>query len=117
MFYITVNCHIPFGFNVNVNPSFASCRNLTPPLPKDISFHIFTFRNNKLTLLMQDSLGGDSKTLMFVNISPSLYNLDETIVSLTYASRVKQVTNGATRNSESKEVARLRSVSTLTYNT
>jgi hypothetical protein len=71
----------------------------------------FSFRNNKLTLLMQDSIGGNAKTLMFVNISPSSFNLDETIVSLTYATRVKQVTNGATRNAESKEVARLRSVS------
>jgi len=68
-------------------------------------------RNNKLTLLMQDSLGGNAKTLMFVNISPSNFNLDETLMSLTYAARVKQVTNGATRNAESKEVARLKNVS------
>jgi kinesin family protein C2/C3 len=59
---------------------------------------------------MQDSLGGNAKTLMFVNISPSNFNLDETLMSLTYATRVKQVTNGATRNAESKEVARLKNV-------
>lgn len=59
---------------------------------------------------MQDSLGGNAKTLMFVNVSPSNYNVDETIMSLTYATRVKQVTNGATRNAESKEVARLKNV-------
>lgn len=42
-----------------------------------------TFRNNKLTMLMQDSLGGNAKTLMFVNISPADYNSDETVTSLT----------------------------------
>jgi len=60
---------------------------------------------------MQDSIGGNAKTLMFVNVSPSNYNLEETLVSLSYASRVKQVTNTATRNSDSKEVARLKNVS------
>jgi len=59
---------------------------------------------------MQDSIGGNAKTLMFVNISPMGTNLDETIVSLAYATRVKQVTNGATRTADSKEVARLRNV-------
>lgn len=59
---------------------------------------------------MQDSLGGNAKTLMFVNISPSSFNLDETLMSCTFANRVKQVTNGATRNAESKEVARLKNV-------
>ncbi|CAK6950270.1 kinesin-like protein KIN-14I isoform X1 [Scomber scombrus] len=40
------------------------------------------YRNNKLTQVMQDSLGGNAKTLMIVNISPSECNLDETLTSL-----------------------------------
>ncbi|XWS42262.1 hypothetical protein CRYUN_Cryun17cG0152800 [Craigia yunnanensis] len=43
------------------------------------------YRNHKLTMLMSDSLGGNAKTLMFVNVSPAESNLDETYNSLTYA--------------------------------
>lgn len=68
------------------------------------------YRNNKLTLLMSDSLGGNAKTLMFVNLSPADYNTDETVTSLQYASRVKLITNDASKNSESKEVARLQGI-------
>jgi hypothetical protein len=42
------------------------------------------YRNHKLTMLMSDSLGGNAKTLMFVNISPAYSNLDETHNSLWY---------------------------------
>lgn len=38
------------------------------------------YRNHKLTMLMSDSLGGTAKTLMFVNVSPTDTNLDETQV-------------------------------------
>ncbi|GMH42931.1 LOW QUALITY PROTEIN: hypothetical protein BSKO_10853 [Bryopsis sp. KO-2023] len=43
------------------------------------------YRNHKLTMLMSDSLGGNAKTLMFVNVSPSDSNIDETQNSLQYA--------------------------------
>ena len=43
------------------------------------------YRNNPLTKLMKDSIGGNSKTLMFVNCSPSVYNESETKNSLDYA--------------------------------
>ncbi|XP_035709051.1 kinesin-like protein KIN-14I isoform X2 [Folsomia candida] len=91
-----------------INKSLSAFGDVINALTSDQSF--VPYRNNKLTLLMQDSLGGNAKTLMFVNVSPSNYNVDETIMSLTYATRVKQVTNGATRNAESKEVARLKNV-------
>eukprot|EP00929_Paragymnodinium_shiwhaense_P115933 TRINITY_DN8509_c0_g4_i1.p1 TRINITY_DN8509_c0_g4~~TRINITY_DN8509_c0_g4_i1.p1 ORF type:complete len:1229 (+),score=336.65 TRINITY_DN8509_c0_g4_i1:129-3689(+) len=51
------------------------------------------YRNHKLTQLMQDSLGGSAKTLMFVNCSPAASNLDETTMSLKYATRAKQIKN------------------------
>ncbi len=46
---------------------------------------------------MQDSLGGNAKTLMFVNFSPADYNSDETVTSLNYAARVKKITNNASK--------------------
>jgi hypothetical protein len=42
------------------------------------------YRNHKLTMLMSDSLGGNAKTLMFVNVSPAESNLDESYNSLMY---------------------------------
>ncbi|XP_053726208.1 uncharacterized protein si:dkey-96l17.6 [Synchiropus splendidus] len=68
------------------------------------------YRNSKLTQVMQDSLGGNSKTLMIVNVSPSECNLDETLTSLIYAARVKSITNSAQRNVESKEIAQLKEI-------
>ncbi len=68
------------------------------------------YRNNLLTRLLQDGLGGNAKTLMFVNISPADYNADETETSLKYATRVKTITNSAAKAQESAEVARLKKV-------
>ena len=53
---------------------------------------------------MQDSLGGNAKTLMFVNCSPSVYNESETKNSLEYARRVKEIKNNPTLNLETKSM-------------
>jgi hypothetical protein len=64
------------------------------------------FRDSKLTYLLQDSLGGNSKTLMMVNVSPSQYNVKETINSLLFANRAKSVALGkATKNREAAQAA------------
>ena len=52
------------------------------------------FRNSTLTYLLQDSLSSDSKTLMFVCISPVIYNSEETFCSLNFAQRVRAVELG-----------------------
>jgi len=68
------------------------------------------YRNNKLTQLLQDGLGGNAKTLMFVNISPADYNAEETATSLQYATRVKTITNDASKAQESAEVHALKKI-------
>ncbi|XP_029702182.1 kinesin-like protein KIFC3 isoform X1 [Takifugu rubripes] len=49
------------------------------------------FRNSRLTYLLQDSLSGDSKTLMMVQVSPLPANMSESISSLKFAQRVRSV--------------------------
>ncbi|CAL2274378.1 unnamed protein product [Prunus armeniaca] len=66
------------------------------------------YRNHKLTMLMSDSLGGNAKTLMFVNVSPAESNVDETHNSLMYASRVRSIVNDPSKNVSSKEIMRLK---------
>lgn len=65
-------------------------------------------------MLMSDSLGGSAKTLMFVNVSPTDHNIDESSNSLTYATRVRTIKNDISKNEASKDVMRLkRQVSNL----
>merc|ERR1712007_3624 len=57
------------------------------------------YRNSKLTMMLKDSLGGDSKTLMIVCSSPTQTNVTETLSSLNFASRARNVELGkAKRN-------------------
>ncbi|XP_076817238.1 uncharacterized protein LOC143462825 isoform X1 [Clavelina lepadiformis] len=92
----------------SINKSLSALGDVISALSSEQSF--IPYRNNKLTLLMQDSLGGNAKTLMFVNVSPADYNSDESAISLTYASRVKLIKNDASKNAETKEVARLKQI-------
>nr|KAG5697355.1 hypothetical protein BaRGS_004081 [Batillaria attramentaria] len=66
---------------MSINKSLSALGDVISALSSEQSF--IPYRNNKLTMLMQDSLGGNAKTLMFVNISPADYNADETVISLT----------------------------------
>ncbi|KAK4355644.1 hypothetical protein RND71_024615 [Anisodus tanguticus] len=67
------------------------------------------YRNSKLTQLLQDSLGGQAKTLMFVHISPEPEAVGETISTLKFAERVSTVELGTARvNKDSTDVKELK---------
>ncbi|KAL0546847.1 hypothetical protein IC582_016765 [Cucumis melo] len=76
----------------NINRSLSALGDVISALATK-SPHV-PFRNSKLTHLLQDSLGGDSKTLMFVQISPNENDLNETLCSLNFASRVRGIELG-----------------------
>ena len=63
------------------------------PLSKGQKPEVVQYRGNMLTELMQDSLGGAAKTLMFVNVGPAASNISESIDSLQYGDYVKNITN------------------------
>eukprot|EP00736_Rhodelphis_marinus_P010516 Rmarinus@m.15216 len=67
------------------------------------------YRNSKLTYLLQDSLGGDSKTLMFANLSPADIDGQETLSTINFAARVRNVILGpATRHKETGDAVRMK---------
>ena len=61
------------------------------------------YKDSKLTRLLADSLGGNTKTVMFANISPASYNYEETFGTLRYASRAKLIKNAPKVNEDPKD--------------
>ena len=61
------------------------------------------YRDSKLTRLLQDSLGGNTKTVMIATIGPSVSNYEETLSTLRYASRAKLICNKPNRHEDLKE--------------
>ncbi len=68
------------------------------------------YRDNLLTMLMKDSLGGSAKTLMFVNVSPSSYNEAESKNSMDFAVRVKRIKNKVVMNDESVNASNIKNL-------
>lgn len=58
----------------------------------NLFIYLFSFRESKLTRLLQDSLGGHTKTSIIATVSPALCNFDETISTLDYATKAKSIT-------------------------
>jgi len=78
-----------------INSSLSSLSNVITSLSNK-SQHI-PYRNSKLTFLLRDSLGGNSKTLMFININPNKKNVNESINTLRFATTVNNCNIGTAR--------------------
>jgi kinesin family protein 15 len=70
-------------------------------LNNKISSNFVNYRDSKLTFLLRDSLGGNSKTLIVANISPSSICYGETLSTLKFAQRAKLIRNKAIINEDS----------------
>ncbi|XP_054742880.1 kinesin-like protein Klp68D [Anastrepha obliqua] len=84
-----------------INLALSSLGNVISALAEN-SPHV-PYRDSKLTRLLQDSLGGNSKTIMIANIGPSSYNYNETLTTLRYASRAKTIQNKPVKNEDPQD--------------
>lgn len=66
------------------------------------------YRNSKLTRVLQESLGGNSRTTMLATLSPAKRHLAETLTTLRYASRARRIKITAVKNETGAEVSKLR---------
>ena len=85
-----------------INLSLSALGNVISSLVDGRSGHI-PYRDSKLTRLLQDSLGGNTKTVMVANIGPADYNFDETLSTLRYANRAKNIKNKPRINEDPKD--------------
>jgi len=69
-------------------------------LTKEKKVHV-PYRQSKLTRLLQDALGGNSQTLFLACVSPSDTNASETLSTLHYANRARNIKNAPTKNVDS----------------
>jgi len=83
-----------FKESVSINNGLLALSNVICALsdPKRKLQHV-PYRESKLTRLLKDSLGGNSRTVMITCLSPALSDLDENINSLKYATRAKTIRN------------------------
>ena len=80
---------------ININMGLLSLGNVISALGEEnrgANSHI-PYRDSKLTRLLQDSLGGNSHTLMIACVSPADSNLEETLSTLRYADRARKIKN------------------------
>ncbi|XP_033497786.1 kinesin-like protein KIF3B [Epinephelus lanceolatus] len=85
-----------------INLSLSALGNVISALVDGKSTHI-PYRDSKLTRLLQDSLGGNAKTVMIATVGPSHKNFEESLATLRYASRAKNIKNKPRINEDPKD--------------
>lgn len=91
-----------FKESTKINLSLSVLGNVISALVDGKAKHV-PYRDSKLTRLLQDSLGGNSKTLMVACISPGENNYEETLSTLRYAKRAKDIKNKPKINEDPKD--------------
>ena len=88
------------GANINRSLlTLGNCINaLCDAAAKGIKKPYIPYRDSKLTRLLKDSLGGNARTVMIANVSPSINTFDDTYNTLKYANRAKNIKTVVTRN-------------------
>ena len=87
---------------IHINLSLTALGKVIHALASNKKQHI-PYRDSKLTKLLMDSLGGNSKTVMIANIGPADYNIEETLTTLRYADRAKNIKNVPKVNEDPKD--------------
>lgn len=82
-----------------INKSLSALGMVINALTDGKSTHV-PYRDSKLTRILQESLGGNSRTTLIINCSPSSYNDDETLSTLRFGMRAKSIKNKAKINAE-----------------
>uniref|UniRef100_A0A8C9HT16 Kinesin family member 27 n=1 Tax=Piliocolobus tephrosceles TaxID=591936 RepID=A0A8C9HT16_9PRIM len=95
----TGNTGEQFKESIQINSGLLALGNVISALgdPRRKSSHI-PYRDAKITRLLKDSLGGSAKTVMITCVSPSSSNFDESLNSLKYANRARNIRNKPTVN-------------------
>lgn len=82
-----------FKEGVKINQGLLALGNVISALGTNQGSGYVGYRDSKLTRLLQDSLGGNSVTLMIACVSPADYNVGETLSTLRYADRARKIKN------------------------
>lgn len=82
-----------------INKSLSALGMVINALTDGKSSHV-PYRDSKLTRILQESLGGNSRTTLIINCSPCSFNMDETISTLRFGVRAKSIKNKARVNAE-----------------
>lgn len=88
----------------HINKSLSALGNVINALTSTEGSAHIPYRDSKLTYLLSDSLGGNSKTCLIITGSPSLFNVEETLSTIRFGNRAKNIKNKPKVNQE-KSVA------------
>jgi kinesin family protein 5 len=96
----------------NINKSLSALGNVINALTETGREHI-PYRDSKLTYILQDSLGGNSKTIMIATASPAISVASETLNTMKFAKRAKQIKNAPKVNKNESNLNLLKTIEIL----